>query len=351
MGHGPGADRPRGGFVHGGRRGYDGAVRSVVVVVTVMLAGCGSPVETSSAGSTGAGTIGGGSSTGTSTGAPTTGDATSTSAGSSTGDATTGEAPGCNGHAALCERRYDEVVYPTTHNSFSARDAGFTVFNANHVRPLADQLQAGVRGLLLDVVIDDGETALCHGPCSFGRLPHIDVLGEIADFLAANPREVVTIIYQDDAPVADIAADYAALGLESRVYAHAGGPFPTLAEMIAEGTRLVVTAESGGPPPAWFHHVWDLAWDTPYSYKSVDEFSCGLNRGDQQNPLFLLNHWINSDLDLPSQDGAEQVNVYDVLHGRAVECMQAAGDLPNFVAVDFWEEGDLFAVVDALNGV
>jgi hypothetical protein len=324
-----------------------------VAVVVVLLAGCGSPGEVVGAGSSGDMTTGtGATSSGSgesSSGAPTTsGDGTSDDG---TSGGTSGEELGCNGHLALCERRYDEVVYPTTHNSFSARDAGFSLFNANHVKPVGEQLAAGVRGLLLDVVIDDGETALCHGPCSFGRLPHIDVLGEIADFLDANPREIITIIYQDDAPVADITADFAALGLESRVFAYAGGPFPTLAEMLAEDTRLVVTAESGGPPPAWFHHVWDIAWDTPYSYKSADEFSCALNRGDKVNPLFLLNHWVASELDLPSQEGAKQVNAYDVLHGRAVECMQAAGDLPNYVAVDFWEEGDLFAVVDALNGV
>lgn len=323
-----------------------------VPFVVVMLAGCGSPVEVVSAGSSSDATTGGATSSGSgasSSGAPTTGG--EGSSGGTTGEGTTGEELGCNGHVALCGRRYDEVVYPTTHNSFSARDAGFSLFNANHVKPVGEQLAAGVRGLLLDVVIDDGETALCHGPCSFGRLPHIDVLGEIADFLEAHPREIITIIYQDDAPVADITADFATLGLESRVFTYAGGPFPTLEEMIAADTRLVITAESGGPPPAWFHHVWDIVWDTPYTYHSADEFSCELNRGDKGNPLFLLNHWLNSELDLPSQEGAKQVNAYDVLHGRAALCMQAAGALPNYVAVDFWEEGDLFAVVDALNGV
>jgi hypothetical protein len=280
--------------------------------------------------------------------APTTG----TPSTGTTGEATTeAELPGCNGHAALCERRYDEVVYPTTHNSYSARDAGFSSLNANQRRTVAAQLADGVRALMLDVTIDGGETALCHGPCALGKTPHIEVLADIAQFLADNPREVVTILYEDSASVAEVAADYAALGLEDRVFVYEGGPLPTLAEMIAADTRLVVTAEQGGPPPAWYHHLWDLAWDTPYSYKSPDEFSCAPNRGDPQNPLFLVNHWVNSALDLPSEPDAAKVNAFAVLHARAVECMQVAGDLPNFVAVDFYEQGDLFAVVDALNGV
>jgi len=208
-----------------------------------------------------------------------------------------------------------------------------------------------VRAFMLDVYLENEQTLLCHGTCALGQTPHVDVLGDIAAFLDANPGEIVTILYEDHAAVDAIAADYATLGLEDRVYVHADGDFPTLAEMIAADTRLVVTAENGAPPPAWFHHLWDLAWDTPYTFASPDEFSCALNRGDPSNPLFLVNHWVNSDLGLPSEDDAMQVNVYDVLHGRALECMQSSGDLPNFVAVDFYEHGDLFAVVDALNGV
>ncbi|MDC0717077.1 hypothetical protein [Nannocystis bainbridge] len=286
------------------------------------------------------------SATGT-TGSPTEATTTEVTGGSTTED----EALACNGHVALCSRRYDEVAYPCTHNSYSAQEAGFTPLVANQRRTVAAQLGDGVRALMLDVHLDEGETALCHGVCSYGRTPHVEVLADIAAFLDEHPREVVTILYEDSADTADILADFAALGLEDRLFVYEGGPFPTLAEMIAADTRLVVTAEQGGPPPAWYHHLWDLAWDTPYSYMSPDAFSCALNRGSADNPLFLVNHWVNSVLDLPLEMNAIAVNTYEVLHARVVECMQASGDFPNFVAVDYYERGDLFAVVDALNGV
>lgn len=333
------------------------------LLVTVALVAC-VPGEGTSAGATSTGTAATtDATTSTSTGAPTsttssggatTGATTGESTGESTGASTTttGEPVlGCNGHAALCDRRYDEVVYAATHNSYSARDAGFSPLVANQQRTVAVQLQEGIRALLLDVTIHEGETALCHGPCSFGKTPHIEVLADIAAFLADNPREIVTILYEDSASPAAIEADYVALGLVDKVFVYEGGPFPTLAEMIAADTRLVVTAENGGPPPPWFHHLWDVAWDTPYSYKSADEFSCAPNRGDPDNPLFLVNHWVNNELDLPSEMNAKAVNTFEVLHARALECMQASGDLPNFIAVDFYEQGDLLAVVDALNGV
>ncbi|HEY0135599.1 MAG TPA: hypothetical protein VGB85_16055 [Nannocystis sp.] len=292
----------------------------------------------------------------TTTGAPTTGDASET-AGTS-GTPTTAGPPdlpsprACNGDAALCERRFDEVVFPCTHNAFAARDDGFAQINANQQHGVAQQLADGVRCMMLDVQDLDGETALCHGGCALGKLDHLEVLRDIEGFLADNPDEVLTIIYQDDIASDRIVADLEASGLSQRVYTRTPGePWPTLAAMIDADTRLLVTAENGGPPPAWFHHVWDLTWDTPYTFHSIEEFSCALNRGEIGNELFLVNHWVSTMFDTPSQPDAKIANAYDVLHARAVQCQQEARQLPNFLAVDFYEQGDLFAAVRALNGL
>ena len=95
--------------------------------------------------------------------------------------------------------------------------------------------------------------------------------------------------------VEDMQADFETSSMIDMVYARVDGePWPTLGEMIDDGTRLVVTAESGGPPPAWYHHVWDQAWETGYSWTSLDEMTCELNRGNTDNDLFLVNHWISS---------------------------------------------------------
>lgn len=261
----------------------------------------------------------------------------------------------CNGHVALCDRPYDEVVFPGTHNSHSSYDEGFSAVNANHDRGIVDQLDDGVRVMLIDVYPGDGDPTvlqLCHGPCNLGSIPHLETMETIVAFLVDNPREVMTIIYQDAAPVEDITAELALAGADALVFAHAPGePWPTLGEMIDDDTRLVITAESGGPPPPWFHHVWDEAWDTPYGPNSLEGLSCELNRGSTDNDLFLVNHWVNDVLGLPSSENADLANAYDVLLGRAQECWRLWDHAPNFLVVDFYERGDLFAVVDELNGV
>ncbi|NVB40272.1 hypothetical protein G6O69_20690 [Pseudenhygromyxa sp. WMMC2535] len=267
----------------------------------------------------------------------------------------TGEAePTCNCHVELCERPYDEVVFAGTHNSYSATGEGYIAVAANQTYGVAQQLADGVRLLMLDTVYaddDSGAILLCHGSCNFGSTVHAEVLADIVSFMTENPGEIVTIIYEDDVSAEDLALDFAATGAIDLVYTHVGGePWPTLAEMVAADTRLVITAEQGGPPPDWHHHVWDLAWDTPYGPMDPDALSCALNRGSSDNDLFLVNHWVNSPFGTPSVDNATIVNEYDVLLERAQACWAAWEHPTNFVAVDFYDRGDLIAVVDTLNG-
>ena len=266
-------------------------------------------------------------------------------------DASAGDDEPCNGHVELCSRAYDAVSFPCTHNAHSAQEYGYPEVNANQVSGFAKQLDDGIRCMLMDVYENAGEHVFCHTSCDIASTPLTDGLTILKTFLDEHPREVLTIIFEDHLSVDAIVADFASTGLEQYVYTHeAGKPWPTLGALIAANTRLVVTAEQGAPPPAWFHHVWDVAWDTPYTFASADAFSCALNRGKRENPLFLLNHWVQKGGILPDEEGAKTVNTYDVLYGRAQQCWDEASDQPNFIAVDFYEHGDLFRVVDKLNG-
>ena len=269
-----------------------------------------------------------------------------------TGDGDGDPAPlACAGHVELCERPFDEVVFAGTHNSHAALEDGYTPFNANHNTGVGPQLEAGVRALLLDTYYEGDSIVLCHGPCNLGSTPHLEVLQQLVDFLVANPGEFITIIYQDAVSAEDLALDYEATGAIDLVYAHPEGqPWPTLGEMVEADTRLIVTAEQGGPPPAWHHNIWQIGWDTPYGPMDPADLSCELNRGSADNDLFLVNHWVNNDIGLPSAEDADVVNAYDFLIGRAQDCWAMWDHPPNILAIDFWERGDLFEVVETLNG-
>ncbi|MEA2403937.1 MAG: hypothetical protein QOE08_584 [Thermoleophilaceae bacterium] len=53
----------------------------------------------------------------------------------------------------------------------------------------------------------------------------------------------------------------------------------------------------------------------------------------------------------PRPSDAEKVNAYKPLLARVRECQRERSHFPNVVAVNFYRRGDLFRVVDELNGL
>jgi hypothetical protein len=308
---------------------------------------------------------------------------------------------GCNGHPELCDRPLNEVAFATAHNAMSAAEAGFT--NPNQPRGMLAQLDAGVRGFLIDAYngavgsrgrvitaltpevresiveqvgedglaaverllgkpLDVGETLpgdaaqyLCHVVCEIGATPMVETLTEVKGWLDEHPREVIVIFIQDEGVSPDqIELAFGESGLIDLVYEHEPGtPWPTLRELIDTDHRVVVLAEHVGAPGTWYHQGFDLVQETPYDNKTVDALrsdeSCVPNRGGTAGDLFLLNHWVAEYPPRPSD--ARIVNAYDFLLDRARRCEAARGLMPNLVAVDFYDRGDLIAVVDELNGL
>ena len=256
--------------------------------------------------------------------------------------------PECNGALELCDRRYDEVAYPTTHNAMSNAADGWERPNQNV--GIAAQLDDGVRGLMLDVHDWDDEPTLCHALCPLGSLPLVDGLRTIKSFLDRHRGEVVTIIFESYVPAADIAAAFDASGADHYVRAQAPGTaWPTLRELIDADQRLIVfTDNDGGGTYPWYMDVWAHAWETPFSAETTDDFVCDMNRGDRANELFIFNHFLTRTFAVPEE--ADTTNADPFLLDRARQCAaDAGGDLPNFVTVDFYDQGDLFEAVNALN--
>lgn len=307
----------------------------------------------------------------------------------------------CNGHVELCDRAYDEVAYPATHNSMAAASEGW--FFPEQPDGIIDQLDHGVRVLLIDswygretdrpgviANTDEGRAAaiaearqsfgdaavasalrlrnavglkprgpvseyLCHGLCELGATPWLDSLRAVRTWLDAHPREVVTLFVQDEVSPADTAELFEQAGLLPSVYTPLDGAgWPTLGAMIESGKRLVVLMENGdgGTPYPWLLPGFEWSQDTPFLFRTPAGLSapasCAANRGDPTASLFLLNHWITDKS--AEVTNAERVNARDVLLTRAQDCARERGLLPNYVAVDFYDRGNLFDVVDELNG-
>ncbi len=308
----------------------------------------------------------------------------------------TGVVTVCNGSAQLCKRRIDQVVFAGAHNAMSnAEVPGWLFPHQNHLIPR--QLEDGVRALLIDVhygvpagdhVITDferegtskdkiqgvlgpeataaalrirerflgketGPSAIyfCHGFCELGAYPVAPTFEGVRDFMLANPGEVVVMVVEDYIAPEDVARLFQEAGLLDLIYT---GPFtkpvPTLREMIDSGQRLVVFIESGRPGVPLLRSAWDFMQETPYTFHTAADFSCRPNRGGATAPFFQINNWLET-TPAPRPSNAGIVNAYDVLLRRARACREQRGRLPNIIAVDFYDVGDLFRVVRTLNGL
>jgi hypothetical protein len=269
------------------------------------------------------------------------------------GDVDAGAIAACNGHPALCDRRYDEVAIVMTHNAMSSEEEGW--ISPNQHRRLWRQLEDGVRGFMLDVYVDEGVVSLCHGLCALGRRPLADALRDLRIFLDCHPHEVVTIVLEAHASEADVARAFAESGLERHVFTPevAPGPgvaWPTLRALIASGERVIVFTDDTARAYPWQLHSYDWAWENPYAARTPTDLSCDEDRGSRDRSLWIFNHFLTAPLASPTL--ADMINHDPFFTERVAACRgQAGGDLPNFVTVDFYDLGDVFAVVDGLNGL
>ena len=306
----------------------------------------------------------------------------------------------CNGHAALCDRRVDQVAFLGTHNAMAAADEPGWFFAAQDVG-ISQQLADGVRALMIDthygistprgvatelapenskrakLVAEIGERGvataervtrrigrnpkgqrqlfLCHTLCEVGATRALDALQAVHRFMVRHPEEVVVLSIQDETSAADTAKVIRDSGLADEVYlGDAQRPWPTLRELIDRDERVIVLAENraGGAP--WIHHQPAVMQETPFLFRSVAALeapaSCEPNRGGTAGSLLLINHWVDTP-PLPLVSIARRVNAHDFLAGRVTRCRKARAMLPNVVAVDFYREGAAAQVVDELNRV
>ncbi len=191
----------------------------------------------------------------------------------------------------------------------------------------------------------------CHGFCELGAYPVLPALREIRDFLVTHPDEVIIIIVEDTVSPQDLASEFDNAGFANLIYMDSAmTEWPTLRQLIERDRRVLVFTESGRPGIPWLRPAFESFRETPYSFHKVEEFSCRANRGGDAGELLQINHWIDT-TPTPRPSNAAIVNAYQFLLARAEQCASERRHLPNLIAVDFYQTGDLFNVVNKLNGV
>ncbi len=316
----------------------------------------------------------------------------------------------CNGHAALCDRPLDEVVLPATHNSMSAPLPGW--FSSEQERPIGAPARRrhprpadrhplrrparqrprahGLRQRREDLELVKTRTAsatqasrrrcalrerlgfrgegkrgmyLCHTFCELGATPLVDGLEDIHDFLVTHPDEVVVVINQDYVTPGGLrqggrrrragavrvhAARRTATGrrcaqmIEARPAARRAGREPR-----RRGALVPARPTSGSRRRRRSRSRSAALLTDPAALPA----SCAPNRGPDERAAVPHQPLGHAPIRSRGPSDATKVNAYGPLLARARECERIRHHLPNLLAVNFYRRGDVFRVVDTLNGV
>lgn len=253
---------------------------------------------------------------------------------------------------------FNRYSWLTTHNSFARLGArsrtGTTITTLwNQQDTITEQLNNGVRGLMLDMYDFRNDIWLCH---SFGGVcqnftafvPAIDVLGEIEVFLTRNPSEVITIFIEDyvESPMG-LTRVFNASGLTKYLFPvwrmpKNGGDWPLLSDMVRDNHRLLVfTSKSAKEASEGIAYEWRYVVENQYGTKGMVKGSCP-NRAesaamnDLSRSLVLMNYF----RDLPNFPAACKDNSAQLLDMLNTCHSLSADRWANFIAVDFYKRSD-----------
>ncbi len=317
----------------------------------------------------------------------------------STKRARAGTVMACNGYPQLCGKRLDQVAFAGTHNSMSAADSpGWLI--ANQDRPVARQLDDGIRlfkisthyatadssGFVHTDIAAEGQTMnrvaskldpsarsalqrlsasvtpgslkgrkrdvwLCHTLCELGATNAVDFLSTIHRFLEVNPDQVIILFDEDYVSERDLRRAFKRSGLFPYLATlQPGKPLPTLAQLIHAKHNVVVFAQK----PVSGHYPWNMdafsfIQDTPLGATKASQFTCGTSRGGPNEPLLLMNSW--ADVFPPTLSPNLPLVKKSFIIGRARQCLDQRGIMPNLILTDFYDRGDVIGAVNELNGV
>ncbi|CAN0870231.1 PI-PLC X domain-containing protein At5g67130, partial [Linum grandiflorum] len=260
---------------------------------------------------------------------------------------------------------FNKYAFLTTHNAFAINNPRVT--ETNQEDSITEQLNNGVRALMLDTYDFQGDVWMCHsfgGNChdftAFG--PAIDYLKEVEAFMSANPSEVVTIILEDYVQAANgLTKVFTDAGLMkywfpvSSMPKNGSGDWPLVSDMVKNNQRLIVfTSVQSKESSEGIAYQWTYMVENQYGDGGMKTGSCP-NRAesaamdDKTKSLVLMNFFRS----VPMEDLACGDNSGSLMD-MVTTCEVAAGNRwANFLAVDYYkrsEGGGAFQAMDTLNG-
>lgn len=285
--------------------------------------------------------------------------------------------------------RYDQTCFLTAHNAFSNVHEGWQRY-MQQTLSIAEQLDFGVRAFMLDVHEQNGSLILRHGSgpfcalqrgffswiASFVKAPNYKTLGDtlsiITQWMLMHPDEIITIFLENLVANDKLAQEIRQIkGLAPLVMslddwdpAENKGGWPTLQWMRDHNKRIVIFNEDktgthfsklskieATKYPFYYlwHYVIESQHGTLHKPALCTERSESHHYRKLNRQLFLLNYFGRI---TRSSRMSIKYNSYENLSAVVKLCQKkgmASGKAPNFIALDFIDEGNALRLINEIN--
>ncbi|KAK6129006.1 hypothetical protein DH2020_037260 [Rehmannia glutinosa] len=232
---------------------------------------------------------------------------------------------------------FNKYAFLTTHNAFAIEDGLPRLTFTNQEDSVTQQLNNGVRALMLDTYDFEGDIWLCH---SFGGKCHdytkfepaIDTLREIEAFLSGNPTEIVTIILEDYVHTPNgLTKVFKDAGLMKYWFPLSkmpknGQDWPLVSDMVANNQRLLVfTSIESKESSEGIAYQWNYMVENQYGDDGM-QGKC-FNRAESS----ALNDTTKS---------LVLVNYFRSIPMKPLACVQNSGDLSDMLQTCYGAAGN-----------
>jgi hypothetical protein len=193
----------------------------------------------------------------------------------------------------------------------------------------------------------------------------------MVQFLNDYPSKVIVLLFEDSekGPInwSELYTEMQNVeGFTDKMYSHPGSgqEWPTMAQLVQNDQRIILFYFNGGycdndACPSSFHPWFTYAAETQFDSASISEldnyeYSCQVTRGpgiSEQERVSNANFFVvNNFVTPPDPDAAATTNSKDFIAGRLSQCANYNDKRPNFIYIDFWNEGVVAELVQFANG-
>ena len=209
---------------------------------------------------------------------------------------------------------------------------------------------------------------MCHTSCLEEDAGSLEsYLTTIKDWLDAsnNTNEVLTLLLVngDDLDVSEFGSVFESVGLDTYAYAPTGtlalDEWPTLQELIDDGTRLVVFMdyEADTSVVPYILDEFTYFFETPYDTTDPSFPECSIDRpsgASATGRMYIVNHFLDLDIlgiDIPDESVAATTNSEESIDAQVAICLGLYDYAPVGVLVDYMDMGDVFAAQADMNNL